>query len=316
VPCEGRWYGRPVVVETPSLAPVPVIVTPEPGARPLIFRLDLLPHTPFASAAPVRPERVSAEDVFRAYRVDGTRVIARVVAQAALGDTEQDLTIPNPADRAAIIAALAGGSVAALEDRFVVFLASIHPYRARLFQPSMRDPIKLDRFEETLPNRGTRWVYRLRLADAAARLSSNAATLPVIVRVPSTSEIAAPVRAERGGSHAVLRIAAGSEVTDVLVFTRTLASQATQRENAQILRIPSSSGAADTRVRLRMTDGTLIAPAMKSLRDADVVHEGAYHLVRIEVPPGTLSRVRACAATRDGIVSRLGGPWRIGEAAP
>ena len=65
-----------------------------------------------------------------------------------------------------------------------------------------------------------------------------------------------------------------------------------------------------------MTDGTLVAPAMKSLRDADVVHEGAYHLVRIDVPPGTLARVWACAATRDGVVSRLGGPWRIGEAAP
>lgn len=316
VRCEGRWYGRPVVVDAPSLAPVPVIVTPEPGARPLIFRLNLLPHTPFAPTARVRPERVSAEDVFRAYRVDGTRVIARVVGQAAPGDIEQDVTIPNPADRAAIIAALAGGPVAALEDRFVVFLAAIHPYRPRLFQPSVREPITLDRFEETLPNRGTRWVYRLRLTDAAGRLSSNAATLPVIVRVPSTSEIAAPVRTARGSSHAVLRIAAGSEVTDVLVFTRTLASQAAERENAQILRIPSSSGPANTRVRLRMTDGTLVAPAMKSLRDADVVHEGAYHLVRIDVPPGTLARVWACAATRDGVVSRLGGPWRIGEAAP
>ena len=49
VRCEGRWHGRPVIVDAPSLAPVPVIVTPEPGARPLTFRLDLSPHATLAA---------------------------------------------------------------------------------------------------------------------------------------------------------------------------------------------------------------------------------------------------------------------------
>jgi hypothetical protein len=316
VRCEGRWQGRPVVVEAPSLAPVPVIVTPEPGARPLIFTLDLTPHAPFPPAARVRPERVSDDAVFRAYRVENDRVIALVGDEPAPGDTEQDVTVPNAADRAAVLAALASGAVSSLEDRFVVFLASVHPHRARLFQAATREPVRLDQFKETLPNRGARWVYRLRLADAAGRLSAGAPTLPVIVRVPATTALAAPMRAERHPSHVVLRVAVTSEVTDLLVFTRALESQAASREDAELLRVASASGPAASRVRLRLPDGTLVAPTVKSLADADVVSDGSYRLVTVEAPGNALVRIWACAATRDGVISAPGGPWRVGQVTP
>jgi hypothetical protein len=293
-----------------------VIVKPEPGARPMTFRLDMTPQSPFPPAALVRPERVSAEEVFRAYRVEGDHVIARVVGTPAPGDTEQEVLVANAADRAAIVAALSGASVPALEDRFVVFLAASHPLRARLFQPASRDAIRLDRFEDTLPNRGARWVYRLRLADAAGRFSADAATLPVVVRVPTTTRLAAPVRVERGGARVVLRVAATSEVTDLLVFTRAFLSRAVPRDDAEILRVGSSTGPAASRVRLRLADGTLVAPAVKSLADADVERDGPFCLVTIEAPPDESVRIWACAATRDGFVSPPGGPWRAGAGAP
>jgi hypothetical protein len=316
VQCEGRWQGRPVVVDAPSLAPVPVIVTPEPGARPMTFRLDLSAHAPFPPAASVRPERVADDEVFRAYRTEGGRVIARVAEEAAPGDVEQDVIVPNAGDRAAIIAALSSGNVAALEDRFVVFLASMHPHRARLFQPASRTPIRLDQFEETLPNRGARWVYRLRLADAAGRFSQDAATVKAIVRVPSTTELTAPVRVERGASRMVLRVAATSEVTELLLFTRELPSQNAPRDGAELLRVASASGPAATRVRLRLPDGTLIAPSVKSLADADVGRDGSFRLITIEAPATGMVRIWACAATRDGVISPPGGPWRLGEVTP
>jgi hypothetical protein len=316
VQCEGRWQGRPVVVDAPSLAPVPVIVTPEPGARPLTFRLDLTPHAPFPPNAFVRPERVADDEVFRAYRTENGRVIARVAGEPAPGDAEQDVTVPNAGDRAAIIAALSSGNVAALEDRFVVFLAAKHPHRARLFQPASRTAVRLNEFEETLPNRGARWTYRLRLADAAGRFSQDAATLPVIVRVPATTELAAPVRVERGASRMVLRVAATSEVTELLLFTRELASQNVPRDGAEFLRIASASGPAATRVRLRLPDGTLIAPSVKSLADPDIQRDGSFRLVTVNAPPNGLVRVWACAATRDGVLSLPGGPWRLGEVTP
>jgi hypothetical protein len=307
VRCVARWYGQPVVVEAPSLAPVPVVVTPEPGPRPLVFRLDLTAYSSFPPVSRVRPERVSDDEVFGAYRVSGDHLVARVVGDAAPGDAEQTVDVPNAADRAAIIAALSSGMVSSLEDRFVVFLASAHPYRARLFRAASPDPITLDQFEETLPNRGARWVYRLRLADASDRLSADGVTLPVIVRVPSTTAVTTPVRVERSADRVVLRVAGGREVTHLLVFIHAIASRALAREDVEILRVPSTK-----RVRLRLPDGALISPIEKSLDDADVVRDGPYRVVTITPPPGEVVRLWACAATRDGVVSRAGGPWRVG----
>lgn len=314
VTCEGRWYGRPVVVDVPALDPVPVLVTPEPRPQTMNFRLDLSPYTTLPSTAQVRPERVSDDVVYRAYRVDAGRVLAKVV-EPLPGEVDAEVIVANAMDRAAVIAALEAGDVSALEDRFVVFLASAHPQRARLFQAATRDPIVLDQFDESLPNRNARWVYRFRLADAAGRLSSDGLTARVIVRVPSTSEIAAPVRVERGGPRAVLRIAGGSEVTHVAVFSRPLESRSSARETAQILRVRSGRAAPEDLARLRLRDGTLLTPSMKSLSDADVVVDGPFRIVTIDVPAGQSVRLWACAVTRDGVMSPLGGPWRF-QGAP
>jgi hypothetical protein len=256
---------------------------------------------------------VSDDAVFRAYRVENGRIIALVGDEPAPGDTEQDVIVPNAADRAAVLAALTSGAVSFLEDRFVVFLASVHPYRARLFQAATREPVRLDRFQETLPNRGARWVYRLRLADAAGRLSTGAPTLPVIVRVPATTVLAAPTRAERHPSRVVVRVAVTSEVTELLVFMQALESQAAARDQAELLRVASASGPAANRVRLRLPDGTLVAPTVKSLADADVVSDGPYRLVTVDAAGNALVRIWACAATRDGVISPPGGPWRVGQ---
>ena len=124
------------------------------------------------------------------------------------------------------------------------------------------------------------------------------------------------MRAERHPSRIVLRVAITSEVTDLLVFTRALESQAAGREDAELLRVPSAPGPAASRVRLRLPDGTLIAPVVKSLADVDVVSDGPYRLVTVEAPGNALVRIWACAATRDGMISPPGGPWRVGQVTP
>ncbi len=57
-----RYAGRPTLEIPPPLEPVPQLRTPEPGAEPVHFPLDLLPHLPAAatSTGRVRVERVSA----------------------------------------------------------------------------------------------------------------------------------------------------------------------------------------------------------------------------------------------------------------
>ena len=93
------------------------------------------------------------------------------------------------------------------------------------------------------------------------------------------------------------------------LFSRYLSS-------ANFSRVGSSTGPAASRVRLRLADGTLVAPAVKSLADADVERDGPFCLVTIEAPPDESVRIWACAATRDGFVSPPGGPWRAGAGAP
>src|SRR5204862_162933 len=104
-----------------------------PRVRPTGRRPDRDAHPPLAGTVP--------------------RGIARVVDPPEPGDAEQEVVVVNAADRAAIVAALSGGSVPAPEDRFVVYLASVHPYRARFFRGAAPAPIALAAFDETLPNR-------------------------------------------------------------------------------------------------------------------------------------------------------------------
>jgi hypothetical protein len=82
----------------------------------------------------------------------------------------------------------------------------------------------------------------------------------VLARSLATRELAAPIRVERGRSHAVLRVEAGDEVTELLVFTHALSSPAMARQDIEILRVASAAGPAQNRVRMRLPDGTLIAP--------------------------------------------------------
>ena len=326
VPVQGRWQGRPEVVDAPALADVPVLVTPEPAARPLAFTLDLsplLPDSGLTGTERVRPERVAADEVFRAYRTDGTRVIARVLAPAASGDAEQDVLVPNADDHAGIVDALAGADVGALADRYAVFLAASHPYKARMFAPSTGVAIALPSFDETLPNRGARYVYRLRLADAAGHLSNDGVTLRGIVRVPATTRVAPPRRdaAQPGDPRNRLRVRIDgpAEVTRVLWFRRQLPPAQRVDDDAELLRVPGARHLAATdAIRLRLADGTLLAPELKSLADADVVGAPPSRTFVLDVPAalGEKHRVWAIAVTRDGIVSELGGAWSLAMPLP
>jgi hypothetical protein len=326
VPVQARWQGRPEVVDAPALAAVPVIVTPEPAARPLNFALDLselLIGSGLTGSERVRPERLAVEEVFRAYRTDGTRVIARVVAPSEPGDIERDVIVPNAGDHAAIVSALSDVDVALFADRYAVFLAASHPYKARLFVPARDAAITLPRFDETLPNRGARYVYRLRLADAAGHLSDDGITLRGIVRVPSTTRVAPPRRdpVQPGDprNRLRLRIEGSGEITQVLYFQQQLPAAQRVDDDAELLRVPGATRLAATdAVRLRMGDGTLLVPAVKSLADGDVSGAPPSRTFVLDVPAalGEKHRVWAVAVTRDGVASVLGGPWSLAMPLP
>ena len=138
-----RYHGRPVFDVPPSLAQVPVVLTPEVNGRQLRCRLDL---TPFVTAGVlgagdvVLPERAAADAVFASYQVTNDGRVIALVLDPRPGDIEAEVIVPNPTDRAAVIAALQGNRTDGLEDRFAVFLAGSHPFRDRLFTRVAESP--------------------------------------------------------------------------------------------------------------------------------------------------------------------------------
>ena len=284
-----RYQGRPAVEDVPALAPVPVIVTPFPGAQPLSVRLDLTPilgGSGFAAGQQAAPERVLVEDVFRAYRVDAGRVIACVIEPRAAGDAEREVVIPNPIDRAAVLGAFTSGEIEQLSDAQVAFLAASHPFGSRLFTPASAAAIALPTFEDSLPNRAARIVYRLRAVDAAGRTSLNGVTLKGIVRIPAASAIAAPLReASRPGDapHRLrLAVPGSGEVTHVMVFSHVHAAQVRPPLTADLMWRSVPVSPASVAARVRLPDGTLLVPTLKSLADADVEGTVPYRAVAID----------------------------------
>ena len=320
---EARYCGRPTIAESPSLAPVPVVVAPEPAARPMEVRLDLAPllaGTPLAPGERVRLERTSDAQVFQAYRADGSRVIARVLEPARSGDAESEVTVANAADRAAIVAAFGSPSLTDLEDRFVVFLAASHPFRERLFQACAAAGHRSAGDHRRAPERRC----AARVSRAAARRGwpriRRRCDAKGVVRVPSTSEIATPLREPRldGDPDTRLRflVDAGAEVAYLLVFHRVAHDDAASEELPELMRVPSASrlGPAE-RAKLRAADGSFVAATAVIDLPAAVSGEPRRNVVAdVPIEPGASARVWVCAMTRDGVTSPLAGPFRVSRA--
>jgi hypothetical protein len=64
---------------------------------------------------------------------------------------------------------------------------------------------------------------------------------------------------------------------------------------------------------LRLADGALLAPTLKSLADPDVEGTAPYRAVAIDAAMSGDDRVSlwTCAVTRDGWLSPLVGPWTL-----
>ena len=238
-------------------------------------------------------------------------------APGGAGDVESEVNIPNALDRAAMIAALEAGAIDRLADAHAVFLAASHPFRARLFTPAAAASVTLPAFDETLPNRAGRFIYRLRALDAAGRPSLDGATLKGIVRVPVATPIAAPIRApSRAGDppHRLrLAVHADDAVTSVMIFSHVHPVRVRAPEAAELMwrAQPAPPNAVPARVRL--PDGTLLVPTLKPLTDPDVEGLVPYRALAVDAAMSGDDRVSlwACAVTRDGWLSPLVGPWTL-----
>lgn len=320
--CEALYHGRPDFAIPPTLNPVPVLITAEPTDRAIQFGLDLTPYMGVAGLPGgdlIRPERISAAAVFNAYgTTSSNKIMAKAIDPRSATETDIEVNVPNPDDRIAILAALNGNSVDALEDQHVVFLAGSHPYADRLFEPVTRQAIPFNEFQEALPPLGERYVYRIRRSDTAGHLSAGGAMAAVVIRVPSMTGGAPPTRETRAAADPpeLLRARVGPDpsVTHLLTFYQVTPNGNQATAEATILRIPNRPDTYPAGFRLRSPDGALLSPQMKLLSDMDVEvdADGFRHiLLNFSAGPGERLQVWACTMTRDGVPSVLAGPWGL-----
>jgi hypothetical protein len=315
--CRARRLVRPELVVPPPLGPMPRILAPEPVDGPFRFQLDLLP---FLGPEPapgelVLPERLLADDLAAALRLDGNRILARAVEPHSPAEPDLEVSFANPGDQAAVVAALESGDVDAVDDRFLVHLAAIHPYRDRLFRAATTAPLALAAFEQILPQRAGSYLYRFRRADARGQLSPGGAMAEVVVRVPALTPSAPPAREPRhpGDPPTMLRlrIPPDPRVRQVLVFERPAPAE-DPREEAELLRVPNRPDLAPAdALRLRVPGGTLLTATVVDV-DTLPPDDGGPPLVHTPAgAPAERVQVWAATLTGDGIPSMPGGPWRV-----
>jgi hypothetical protein len=316
--CQAVLMRRLMFTPPHALGPVTRISTPEPVDGPVRFPLDLAPHLDGMGLTVgdlVKPERLSVIDLLAALRTEDGRVFAQVVARRSAGESEQEITLPNPGDQALLVAGLESGNAARIDDRIAVYLAGVHPYADRLFTEATSNPVVFARFDETLHPGGARYVYRVRKANGAGRTSQQGAIAKVVVRVPSLMPSAPPRREPREAGDALdlLRLAVPRDqrVRALLIFER-IAAVETEIAGAQLVRLANRSDldVADV-VRLRTLEGEMITP--RSVAFDDLLSDAGTVRARVTLAGGTARRlaVWACSVTEDGIPSALAGPWLV-----
>lgn len=316
--CQATYMRRPRFTPPLALAPVPRIRTPEPVDAPIRFAVDLAPYLDgmgLTIGMLVQPQRLAVTDLLAALRTENGHVYARVIARRRPSEAEQEITLPNPDDHALLVAGLEAGDAARIDDRIAVYLAGVHPYADRLFVNATTAPVPFAQFTDTLHPGGARYVYRVRKASGANRMSARGAIAKVVVRVPSLMPSAPPRREPRqaGDPLTLLRLSLprDARAQALLVFEMALSSQ-TEVASAQIVRLANRGDLTGAqRMRVRLGDGAMLTPRAlafdDALSDAQQLRVG----VTLTAAPGRRVAVWACSITEDDVASALAGPWLV-----
>jgi hypothetical protein len=316
VAVSGRYFGRPAYTPPPPLAAVPELVTSEPAGAAVTIVLDLdvlLSAIPIPAGHGVALERVATHDL---------APLLRAGADDRVGVTFPDggattYTLANPQDQADFLGQIRSGNPALIEGRF--FLDLLQRFAAQLASlwQGLGAPVPpTGQFVHAAPVKPERYFHRVRVADAANRLSSAGAILPQVVRTPSVRAPGAPDVTVPDGDGEVLeigvRVRAAYDLTHVLAF-----AQVTEQPPdpatiaaAELLRLPNRRDLpiADG-LRLRLADGTMLAAAaVAEVADATLAPPDALLTVPLTVGHDRHVAIWCVSLTRDRIPSPPSGP--------
>ena len=322
----GRYRGRATFSMPPPLGEVPEIVGDEPTGRSVRIELDgsVLIGGALPAASLVALDRCSADAVLAVTRLDSS---GNVTMQRADG-TLQTVVFPNAADKAAVVQSLSSDQPERLASRYVLFLLGHFDQPTQLLTRTGDALAPLNALTDALDPRPGRYFYRVRPADPGGAIASDGAILPIVARIPSTAPAPAPRRVslDLGATLALtVDVDPDPELSWVLLFVNVApwSEHPSDPAMAALVRTPNRRDLYPTNgIRLRLADGTLLAPVAKSLADADVTpqSDGALRATVTAPlpPPGThpmMAQYWCYALSRDGAPSRALEPGSTGLAA-
>jgi hypothetical protein len=313
-----RYRGRPrltVPSPAPGLPDLADVLLNEPVGDSVACPLDLPALMPGLEPVPTRVvvERMGLDALLLRTRVDGGAIAVDVDDGSTLR-----YTLTGGTDQADFTAQLQSGQPMRVQSKFLLDLAR----RAlggidTLFTASPLGVVPYGPVIDALPEKAERYVHRLRLVDNAGHISSEAALLPQVVRVPSLRAPAPPqLIVEDGGADSLtaqFSFRAAFDLRWAVVFTHTGGWSETSDDaqiRPQLLRQPNLPARyPDVGIRLRLADGTILAPTAKALVPPAPA-DGPAQSLSIDFTPGFEKRVTmwAILITRDGIPSRIAGP--------
>jgi hypothetical protein len=320
-----RFLGRPQFTVPPPLPDVPEVVVDEPAGDGVLALVDLtvlLPSAPVPAGHRVQLERIALDDVVTrmSANADGT------IGAKLPGGGSSSYTLANPTDQADLLEQIRGGEPASVENRFLMdfvlrFAGPLEP----LWLQALPAPVDFGPLTDTLPPKAGRWVHRIRIADPAGHLSAGAALAPRVVRVPSLRSPSPPRLSATPVDSATLRVEARAreafDVAWVLLFSivenAAAAANGNLRDAAALLRLPNARDRyPDDGLRLRLADGTLLAPSSVLEASAGTA-DPPDRVLSATLAPGHDRRVAlwAVTMTRDGVTSRYAGPLVVTTGA-
>jgi hypothetical protein len=322
----GRDRTQPVLTVPPPIGDVPELIGEEPTGRQILVALDLPAALPGALAAnePIGLERCAVETILSITSLNP----ANQIELRMLDGTSQTISYPNPEDEAAVVAMLQSANPERVATRYLLYLATQHARPDEIFEATSGATWPFGVVTDRLAPKPARYFYRVRRADALRRLSAGGAILPLVVRVPSTAPPAAPTRVALTASTSAvaltLQVPNDPDLTYLLVFSTTVPLSTplrTDLSGAELLRTPNRRDLyPQNGIRLRAPGGgALLSPIAKALTDPDVTADADGNLSATITIPATFGNwvvLWAFALSRDGIPSRVSGPFTIGAPAP
>jgi hypothetical protein len=326
---QARYLGRPAFV-VPLLPPVPETRTDEPTGSVVRFGLDLralfaAAAPPIAPGTPVRVERINLDALlarlastagrFVFTQPDGTKLTYQLAgADKTNLETQIASGIPGNVDSRYLLDLIerAGSGIETLWAAAVLRADDVTG------APPPDPAVPFGPVVDSLPPKPERWIYRVRIADAAGHVSATGAVIPWVVRVPSLRAPASPHLYMDDSSTGDLSVAVtyvdGFDVRWLVLFAKDEASLAPLTSGGLVrpalLRQPNLGAAyPDEGIQLRLADGTLLAPAAKvGLKPGPF--DGPERSLSVNLSPGPGRRlyVWGVVLTIDGVPSRLAGP--------